>query len=160
MALTEAPLLFQFEVVSSEDLTFIPMCVRFNLDRFGLRISLAQWQLLPYEDRRLLARFPVDDDAEIEPNFDHALFEMLRTHANVEPEWFSPEEAPAWRDVNAVPGGIANQAALANLVAPGVEDWAQLAPFQRYVLAKLARKSEANHDFVPAMHEFGLAVPR
>ena len=160
MALTEAPLLFQYEVASSEDLTFIPMCVRFNLDRFGLRISLAQWQLLPYEDRRLLARFPVDEDTEIEPNFDHALFEMLRTHANVEPEWFSPDEAPAWRDVNTVPNGIANQAMLAKLCSPGVEEWAQLAPFQRYVLTKLARKSEANHDFVPAMQEFGLAVPR
>ncbi|WP_176082025.1 nitrate reductase associated protein [Paraburkholderia tropica] len=160
MALTETPLLFEFEVVTSEDLTFIPMCVRFNLDRFGLRISLAQWQLLPYEDRRLLARFPVDDDTEIEPNFDHALFEMLRTHANVEPEWFAPEEAPAWRNVSAVPGGVANQAGLADLRTPDIEDWAQLAPFQRYVLAKLARKPEANHDFVPAMREFGLAVPR
>lgn len=160
MALNEAPLLFRFEVDSSENLTFIPMCVRFNLDRFGLRISLAQWQLLPYEDRRLLACFPVDEDTQIEPNFDHALFEMMRTHANVEPEWFAPEEAPAWRDVNAVPHGIALQAGLANLQAPGLEDWAQLAPFQRYVLAKLARKPEANHDFVPAMREFGLAVPR
>ncbi|QBQ96684.1 nitrate reductase associated protein [Paraburkholderia pallida] len=160
MALNDAPLLFHYEVKSSEDLTFIPMCVRFNLDRFGLRISLAQWQLLPYEDRRLLARFPVDEDTEIEPNFDHALFEMLRTHANVEPEWFAPEEAPAWRDANTVPGGIANQAALANLREPAVDDWARLAPFQRYVLAKLARKPEANHDFVPAMQEFGLAAPR
>lgn len=160
MALTEAPLLFRFEHDSSENLTFIPMCVRFNLDRFGLRISLAQWQLLPYEDRRLLACFPVDEDAEIEPNFDHALFEMMRTHANVEPEWFATEDAPAWRDVNHVPPGLANQAQLANLRAPGLEDWAQLSPFQRYVLAKLSRKPEANHDFVPAMREFGVAVPR
>ena len=86
MGLNEAPLLFDFEVESSEDLTYIPMAVRFNLDRFGLRISLAQWQMLPQEDRKLLARFPVEDDTAIEPNFDHALFEMLRTHANVEPD--------------------------------------------------------------------------
>jgi len=157
MSLNEAPLLFRFEVDSSENLTFIPMCVRFNLDRFGLRISLAQWQLLPLEDRRLLARFPVDEDIDTEPNFDHALFEMLRTHANVEPEWFAPDEAPAWRDLSIVPGGIAHQAALASLPAPCVEAWAQLAPFQRYVLAKLARKPESNHDFAPAMREFGLA---
>jgi hypothetical protein len=159
MSLNEAPLLFRFEVESSENLTYIPMCVRFNLDRFGLRISLAQWQLLPLEDRRLLARFPVDEDVETEPNFDHALFEMLRTHANVEPEWFAPEETPAWRDVSIVPGGVAHQAALASLAAPDVDAWARLAPFQRYVLAKLARKPESNHDFVPAMREFGLAAP-
>lgn len=159
MALNDTPLLFRFEVESSENLTYIPMCVRFNLDRFGLRISLEQWQLLPLEDRRLLARFPVDEDVLTEPNFDHALFEMLRTHANVEPEWFAPDEAPAWRDVGIVPGGIAHQAAMASLAAPGVEAWAQLAPFQRYVLAKLARKPESNHDFAPAMREFGLATP-
>lgn len=157
MGMSETPLLFGFEVASSENLTFIPMSVRFNLDRFGLRISLAQWQLLPYEDRRLLACFPVDDDALVEPNFDHALFEMLRTHADVEPEWFSPEESPAWRETGAVPDGVARQASLAGLAAPAPAQWAQLAPFRRYVLAKLSRKPEANHDFVPAMREFGLA---
>jgi hypothetical protein len=157
MGLNEAPLLFDFEVVSSENLTYIPMAVRFNLDRFGLRISLAQWQMLPYEDRALLARFPVDDDATIEPNFDHALFEMLRTHANVEPEWFTPDEKPVWLNAAAVPEGVVHQSKLASLVAPTPERWAQLDPFKRYVLTKLSRKPESNHDFVPAMKEFGLA---
>ncbi|PCE28307.1 hypothetical protein BWP39_07255 [Paraburkholderia acidicola] len=156
MGLNEAPLLFDFETQSSENLTFIPMVVRFNLDRFGLRISLVQWQLLPHEDRKLLARFPVNDDASIEPNFDHALFEMLRTHANVEPEWFTPEDAPAWTRTDTVPDGVARQASLAGLPAPTPEQWAQLDPFRRYVLAKLSRKPESNHDFVPAMKEFGL----
>lgn len=157
MGLNEAPLLFNFEVESSENFTFIPMSVRFNLDRFGLRISLAQWQSLPLEDRKLLARFPVEEDAEIEPNFDHALFEMLRTHANVEPEWFTPDEAPAWRRTDSVPADVTHQAGLAGLPTPDVAQWAKLAPFKRYVLAKLSRKPEANHDFVPAMKEFGAA---
>jgi len=157
MGLNEAPLLFNFEIESSENFTYIPMSVRFNLDRFGLRISLAQWQLLPLEDRKLLARFPVEEDVEIEPNFDHALFEMLRTHANVEPEWFTPDDAPAWRRTDSVPDGVAKQAQLAGLVAPAVAQWAELAPFKRYVLAKLSRKQEVNHDFVPAMKEFGTA---
>ncbi|WGS50398.1 nitrate reductase associated protein [Paraburkholderia sp. D15] len=155
MGLSEAPLLFNFEVESSENFTYIPMSVRFNLDRFGLRITLAQWQLLPLEDRKLLARFPVEDDTEIEPNFDHALFEMLRTHANVEPEWFTPEDVPAWRRTDSVPEGVTRQAGLAGLSAPSVARWAELDPFQRYVLAKLSRKPEPNHDFVPAMKEFG-----
>ena len=157
MGLNEAPLLFNFEVESSENFTYIPMSVRFNLDRFGLRITLEQWQLLPLEDRKLLARFPVEEDAEIEPNFDHALFEMLRTHANVEPEWFTPEDAPAWRRTDSVPNGVALQAGLAGLAGPSVARWAELEPFKRYVLAKLSRKPEANHDFMPAMKEFGAA---
>jgi len=157
MGLNEAPLLLDFEVASSENFTYIPMSVRFNLDRFGLRIGLDQWQQLPLEDRKLLARFPVDEDTQIEPNFDHALFEMLRTHANVEPEWFTPEEAPAWRRTDSVPDDVAHQAGLAGLGAPSVARWAELDPFRRYVLAKLSRKPEANHDFIPAMKEFGAA---
>jgi hypothetical protein len=113
--------------------------------------------MLPHEDRVLLARFPVEDDTEIEPNFDHALFEMMRTHANIEPEWFTPEDNPAWRDTAAVPDTVLNQAQLASLTAPSAAQWARLEPFQRYVLAKLSRKTASNHDFQPAMKEFGLA---
>ena len=159
MGLHETPLMFDFERVSSENLTYMPMSVRFNLDRFGLRISLAQWQMLPHADRVLLARFPVtDDDTAIEPNFDHALFEMMRTHANVEPEWFTPEPAPAWRNADAVPAGVIHQSEIAGVPAPAPARWAQLDPFKRYVLAKLSRKPEGNHDFLPAMREFGLLV--
>lgn len=156
MGLHETPLLFDFEIVSSENFKFMPMSVRFNLDRFGLRISLAQWQMLPYADRVLLARFPVDEDRAIEPNFDHALFEMMRTHANMEPEWFTPDAKPAWRDMGVVPDGVLNQCNVARLPPLVLERWAALEPFRRYVLAKLSRKPEGNHDFVPAMREFGL----
>ncbi|AOK30563.1 MULTISPECIES: nitrate reductase associated protein [Burkholderia] len=158
MGLSNAPLLFNFEVVSSQGLTYIPMIVRFNLDRFGLRISLEQWQRLPIEDRKLLARFPADEDVAIEPNFDHALFEMLRTHASVEPSWFQPEEHPAWRNADAVPDALVAQSALAGLPAPSAAQWSALTPFQRYVLTKLSRKPKLNHDFIPAMREFGLAA--
>ena len=157
MGLHESPLMFDFEAVSSENLKFMPMSVRFNLDRFGLRISLAQWQGLPHADRVLLARFPVDEDTAIEPNFDHALFEMMRTHANVEPDWFAPEMNPAWRETSAVPNGVQNQCRIAGLPPVEVAHWAALDPFKRYVLTKLSRKPEGNHDFMPAMREFGLA---
>ncbi|PMS21189.1 hypothetical protein C0Z18_08375 [Trinickia dabaoshanensis] len=156
MGLHETPLLFDFELVSSEDLTYMPMSVRFNLDRFGLRISLAQWQLLPHADRTLLARFPVDEDAQIEPNFDHALFEMMRTHANIEPEWFTPEPDPVWRSTAAVPERLLAHSRAVGAIAPSTERWAELDPFKRYVLTKLTRKPEPSHDFVPAMREFGL----
>jgi hypothetical protein len=159
MGLHDKPILFDFEVVSSENLTFIPMSVRFNLDRFGLRISLAQWQLLPHEDRALLACFPVDNDndAAIETNFEHALFETMREHANAEPDWFSPNGEPEWRNREVVPQGVIHQSRIASLEAPTPEKWARLDPFQRYVLTKLSRKPQSNHDFIPAMKEFGLA---
>ena len=154
MGLSDAPLLFAFEHASSENFTYIPMIVRFNLDRFGLRISLEQWQLLPLEDRKLLARFPADEDTAI-GNFDHALFEMLRTHADL--------VVPAGRAADPAchrhRAGVARAAERAGR-ADGARaaQWQRLAPFQRYVLVKLSRKPKLNHDFLPAMREFGLTA--
>jgi Conserved nitrate reductase-associated protein (Nitr_red_assoc) len=59
MPLPDQPLLFDFEIVSSENLTFIPMCVRFNLDRCGLHLTLDQWQALPHADRVALVQMPL-----------------------------------------------------------------------------------------------------
>jgi hypothetical protein len=158
MGLYDAARLFEFEVESSENLRFIPLAVRFNLDRFGLRITLDQWQMLPHDDRVLLARFPVEADSEIEPNFDRAIDEMLRTHASAEPEKFTPDGDPVWAHADAVPETVIRQSSLAGVSAPSLSHWGALDPFQRYALAKLARRTgELNHDFLPAMREFGLA---
>jgi hypothetical protein len=157
MALYDAPRLFRFEIESTEDLRFIPLAVRFNLDRFGQRVSLDQWQRLPYDDRVLLARFPVENEADIEPNFDHALREMLHTHADDKPETFAPETDPIWVHTDAVPESVIRQSSLCGIGAPSLDRWSELSAFQRYALAKLSRKNDVNHDFVPAMREFGLA---
>ena len=153
MGLSDAPLLFAFEHASSENFTYIPM-MRFNLDRFGLRISLEQWQLL-LEDRAARA-LPADEDTAIGGNFDHALFEMLRTHADPA-SWFQPDEQPTGA-TDIVPESLVQQSALAGLMAPEPRSGSGLAPFQRYVLVKLSRKPKLNHDFLPAMREFGLTA--
>ncbi|CAH2777788.1 MAG: NAD-dependent aldehyde dehydrogenase associated with FdhD [uncultured Caballeronia sp.] len=157
MALYDAPLLFGFEQESTENLSFIPLVVRFNLDRFGQRISLEQWRRLPHSYQELLARFPVEDDAAIEPNFDQALAEMLRTHADAKPETFTPDGDPIWAHTDVVPKTVIRQSSLCEIGSPSLGRWSELSRFQRYALAKLSRKSDVNHDFVPAMREFGLA---
>ena len=83
---------------------------------------------------------------------------MLRTHADLEPSWFQPDEQPTWRATDTVPESLVQQSALAGLPAPALAQWQRLAPFQRYVLMKLSRKPTLNHDFVPAMREFGLTA--
>lgn len=168
MTLSDAPLLFGFEIDSSEDFTYIPMIVRFHLDRCGLRISLDQWQRLPLDDRRRLARFPVAagaapdmapdrENPEAEAGFGEALARMLHAQGADAAETFEPEAAPGWADRAAVPPALAAQCALAGLPAPSTAQWAALGPFERYVLAKLSRKPKLNHDFIPAMREFALA---
>ncbi len=156
MPLLDTPLLLDFEVSSCENLTYIPLAVRYNLDRFGVRISLTQWQTLPHADRVLLACFPLDDDPQIERRFDQALAEMLRTHLNAEPSVQAPDVSPAWQRTDAVPDELLRQCSLAGVAPVSVARWATLPRFHRYVLIKLSRKPVANHDFVPAMKSFGL----
>jgi hypothetical protein len=157
MGLYDAPRLFGFEVESSDNLRFIPLAVRFNLDRFGQRITLDQWQMLPVEDRALLARFPIEDEAELEKHFDLTLEEMMKTHANVAPEKVEIDRDPVWAHADAVPEAVIRQSSLCGVSAPSLSSWAKLDRFQRYALAKLSRNTDkANHDFLPAMEEFGL----
>jgi len=70
MPLPDQPLLFDFEIVSSENLTFIPMCVRFNLDRCGLHLTLEQWQALPHADRVALVQMPLALEGAHEVGFE------------------------------------------------------------------------------------------
>ncbi len=157
MVLYDAARLFGFEVESSDNLRFIPLAVRFNMDRFSKRISLEQWQMLPYDDRVLLARFPLDDEAGLEKNFDLALDEMLKTHANAEPERVELDADPVWAHADAVPETVIRQSSLCGVSAPSLSKWAKLDRFQRYALAKLSRNTDKiNQDFLPAMREFGL----
>ncbi|XOC97025.1 nitrate reductase associated protein [Burkholderia sp. 22PA0106] len=178
MELSDAPLLFGFEIDSSEDFTFIPMIVRFHLDRCGLRISLDQWQRLPLDARKRLARFPVAAGAgpdmapdrenpepepeselksELDMGFGEALAGLLHAQGVEAAETFEPEPAPGWANRAAVPSALVAQCALACLPAPSPAQWAALGAFERYVLAKLSRKPKLNHDFIPAMREFALA---
>ncbi|MDR5832854.1 nitrate reductase associated protein [Caballeronia sp. LZ034LL] len=157
MGLYDAARLFGFEVESSENLRFIPLAVRFNLDRFGMRITLDEWQRLPYDDRVLLARFPIEDEAEVEKNFDLALEEMMKTHANTAPEKIERDPDPVWAHADAVPETVIRQSSLCGVSAPSLSHWGKLDGFQRYALAKLSRNTDkVNHDFLPAMREFGL----
>ncbi len=153
MALSEAPLLCNFEIESSAALTYIPLIVRLHLDRCGLRISLAQWQLLPLEDRKLLTRFPADDVAAREPDFARALSEMLDTHAHTEPVWFTPDARPSWHSRAVLPAGLAQHCAPLQLT---LAQWGALTVFQRYVLDKLSRKPQVHPMLLPALREFGL----
>ncbi|MEA3115153.1 MAG: hypothetical protein QOG58_4952, partial [Caballeronia sp.] len=103
------------------------------------------------------ARFPVEDDAAIETNFDQALAEMLRTHTDAAPETFAPDNDPIWAHTDVVPETVIRQSSLCGIGSPSLGRWSELSRFQRYALAKLSRKADVNHDFVPAMREFGLA---
>jgi hypothetical protein len=166
------PQLFAFEVPSSENLAFIPLSVRFHLDRHGLRISLADWQGLPLEVRTRLASYPVEDEsaeaeeliADIgisEPSRNNEAFAAelaawMLQYVGHPPVSETPPLTMPGEDIVMVPDGVIQQCTLAGLPPVATNDWVRLTRFQRYALAKLSRKTSANHDFLPAMKEFGL----
>ncbi|WP_374622925.1 nitrate reductase associated protein [Pandoraea sp.] len=144
--------IFVFEIEACENLKFITMAIRFNLDRNGQHLSLADWQRLPQAARETLAScLPGDDD------FAARLDEIARDHLGRAVERSVDPASTAWQDTNTLPPGLLRQCELADLTPPDVGDWATLPAFRRYVLTKLSRRDTPNHCFVPAMLEFGLA---
>ncbi|HSW17933.1 MAG TPA: nitrate reductase associated protein [Ramlibacter sp.] len=49
-----------FEGPEAQQLQWLPLAMRYKLDVLGLRLTLAQWQALSLEERRLLVTSPVD----------------------------------------------------------------------------------------------------
>ncbi|ODP33111.1 nitrate reductase associated protein [Pandoraea sp. ISTKB] len=144
--------IFVFEIEACENLKYITMAIRFNLDRNGQHLSLVDWQRLPQEARETLAScVPGDDD------FAARLDEIARQHLGQEVERSVDPAPTAWQDMNALPPGLLKQCEMADLLPPDVGNWGTLTPFRRYVLTKLSRRDTLNHCFVPAMLEFGLA---
>ncbi|KKB65190.1 hypothetical protein WM40_00590 [Robbsia andropogonis] len=171
--LAGAPQLFAFEQPSCEDFTYIPLSVRFHLDRCGWRLSLAQWQAFPHADRVTLATFPVLADAPADvaaalahegaaPDassaaFDTALVALAARHLREPIERTPPMRPMPGDDVTAVPEAVLAQCGLASVPELTLQQWGALSRFQRYALEKLSRKPKSNHDFLPALREFGLA---
>ncbi|GAB3625220.1 hypothetical protein PTE30175_01629 [Pandoraea terrae] len=153
MHLYERLPIFVFEIEACENLTYITMAIRFNLDRTGRHLSLKDWQALPYAAREALAGYiPGDDD------FPARLDQLVSDHLGRSPDTAGDAPDMAWEDTHALPPGLLAQCALADLAPPSVADWAGLTPFRRYVLTKLSRRTDKqNHCFVPAMLEFRLA---
>lgn len=150
------PFLFGFEAAQAEPLAFIPLGVRFYLDRCGARLSLAQWQTLPEDARASLAALePALDDASARA-FEDLLDLHARTHGvgavERQPAATTDELAP-----RKVPDSVVSQAAQHGLSGPSQSAWDGLSVARRYALAKLARKARRSDDFAAASREFGLS---
>lgn len=163
MSREDQPQLFDFEIPSSDNFAFIPLSVRFHLDRCGLRISLDDWQRLPLDSRIALSSYRVLEADEVEadgPKEDFAvvLTATMQAHAGHPPETEGGPASLPGDDRTAVPEALLQQCALTHLRVIDLAAWRGLSRFQRYALAKLSRKPKANHDFPQAMREFGLAA--
>ena len=63
---------------------------------------------------------------------------------------------PPWEDRTTIPARLQAKALESDcLLNP--EQWAALTSLQRFALLKLVRPGHENHNFLPALREFGLA---
>ena len=155
MNFASTPYLFSFERAHSDPLAFIPLGVRFYLDRCGVRLSLLQWQALPEPDRARLASVEPEFDDGRASAFEALLINSVEAVSEDALERQSPEDADALAP-DAVPASVVSQAAQHGVDGPSQQAWRALTVGQRYALAKLARKARRSDDFASAMAEFGI----
>jgi len=150
-------MMFNFEFDFAGRLQCIPMVVRFNLDRCGIKLSLKQWNRFTHRERvRLIEQLcgAADDVRE----YRNLLIELIRDHTGERAEEIAVEERPAWDDVTQVPPRLEAYARDLGMAPPRLPVWRELSPLQRFALFKLTRPGHRNENFGPAMEEFGLAA--
>jgi hypothetical protein len=145
---------FQFEQDFVATLRCIPMQVRLNLDTCGIKLKLDQWNHFTQADRQELLDRPCTDPIAIR-DYRRWLQDLITERTGETAQELAIDPAPPWLDPTEIPPGVAAKAATVAFTLH-VDQWAKLQPLQRFALIKLSRSSHENHNFIPALREFGL----
>ncbi len=145
--------LFIFEADFAASLRCIPMVVRYNLDRCGVKLKLQHWLALAPSVRQALVELPCGTPAERRAYRDRLHTLVAATGLPLPADLPVPETFP-W-EADTLPAEIAVKAQGLG-VSLRAERWPELSPLQRFALWKLCRPSHENANFVPALREFGL----
>jgi hypothetical protein len=146
--------LFAFESELEASLTYIPLAVRFKLDKCGIKLSLASWQLLPEDRRRVLLRAPCDNATDI-ASYRRVLYSFVGECTGEEPPSIPMAEHAPWADKN-IPEQTIRAAMAMGLPPPSSTRWCTLTPLQRFALIKLSREGREHRNLRLALREFGL----
>ena len=146
--------IFEFETDFAGTLSCIPMCIRYQLDEIGIKLSLRQWNVFTLDERRELIAV-AGDEPRVQAAFTARLFELMRIHEAGELERVPAVARTHWGGAH-IPPRIISYASGLNIAPPSPELWASLSPLQRFALFKLTRPNHDNDNFIPALREFGL----
>jgi hypothetical protein len=149
-------MLFQFESDFADNLRCIPMQVRLNLDTCGIKLKLNHWNKLSPSDRRALINYPCTTPNEIAAYRSH-LQQLVQQHSGELLGELPIAPEPEWLNAIALPETVAVKASSLDIPLT-VEHWTALTPIQRFALIKLSRSNHENHNFLPALREFGIAI--
>lgn len=138
--------LFDFESGYAGDLRFIPLSIRYRLDRIGLKLGLEAWRGLGLETRRRLLDAAVGDGAG-DATFRQALGEACLEWAVPAPASVPPLDPAAWSEA----AGPPRETGMDSRVSDG---WRSLSDLRRYALFKLARSRREPEALARALGEF------
>lgn len=147
-------LLFRFESELADSLEFLPMVVRFKLDTCGMKMKLAEWQALAFEERSRLMSAPCATPAEA-ADYRAAVSRLVEQCTGTVPLSFGPEAHAPWLDCDTIPERLMQRIEETRLRPPILEQWRALSTLQRYALIKLAQSRHDGNHFLPALQEFG-----
>ena len=145
---------FQFEQDFAESLRCIPMVIRLKLDTCGVKLKLVHWTQFNAEERQSLLEIPCSTSDEIE-NYRQFLQNLITQKTGQPATEIAIASNPPWLDSETIPESVQSKATETGLTLTQSQ-WRSLTPIQRFALIKLSRASHENHNFVPALQEFGL----
>jgi hypothetical protein len=155
LVMTEKPQYFDFEADFVKSMRCIPMQVRYKLDACGIKLNLKVWSRLSPEQRCTLSERPATTSNDLE-KYREYLSQLIINLTGEAAREIPVIEHPAWREGAVIPEEVAKKADESGITLR-LEDWENLSELQRFALIKLVRPSHENHNFLPALKEFGLA---
>lgn len=148
--------LFQFELDFADTLHCVPIGVRLKLDTCGIKLSLAQWNRFDWAERQQLVERPCDGPETVATYRDYVAT-LVDQHQSGPLKTLAIDPHPAWLQAEVIPLAVQQRAEELGCSLT-LTHWQGFSPLQRFALIKLSRPSHENHNFLPALREFGLCT--
>jgi hypothetical protein len=148
---------FEFEQDFVGTLRCIPMSVRHSLDTCGVKLKLEHWNHLMPAERLALVEWPCDTPESAQA-YRAKLQDLITERTGAPAKTLDIPSAPPWKNTSDIPTQVVDKFQ-SQALPLSLPQWAALSELQRFALIKLSRSSHENNNFVPAVKEFGLAIP-
>jgi hypothetical protein len=145
---------FKFEADFVGTLQCIPMSVRMKLDNCGVKLKLAHWNQFSQTERENLVDLPCTTSQQRQ-TYRQWLQQLVIDKTGQPAKELEIDPHPLWLNEISIPDDVQTKAQDHN-ISLSLAQWSNLNPAQRFALIKLSRPSHENHNFLPALQEFGI----
>lgn len=144
---------YPFEGAASQDLSLIPLAVRYKLDRAEIKLHLKQWQALSVEERRQLLNAPCNTATDV-AHYRALLRETIIRQCATEPTPQPTGSDQPWLSTADWPRVVLEQCERQAIALPALERWQALSEMDRHALFVLGRSKHSQPEFAAAMRWF------